>query len=121
MSIEKCVDPINAAMKAAFESKYSRDWNDPAGDDMKAIWAAAWQTCTSEAAQVALNEKLLTRAIRAVEEGLRSVGRLMPPDKHAKLIQAAYNLLGKLEASDKIDEQTVRDALAEQSMVVKKR
>ena len=29
-------------MKAAFEAKYQRDWNDPAGDDMKAVWAEAW-------------------------------------------------------------------------------
>jgi hypothetical protein len=29
-------------MKAAFEAKYHRDWEDPAGDEMKAIWADAW-------------------------------------------------------------------------------
>lgn len=34
-------DP-DAAMRSAFESKYQRDWNDPAGDEMKLIWADAW-------------------------------------------------------------------------------
>ena len=29
-------------MKAAFEARYQRDWEDPAGDEMKAIWADAW-------------------------------------------------------------------------------
>lgn len=29
-------------MKAAFEAKYHRNWEDPSGDDMKAIWADAW-------------------------------------------------------------------------------
>ena len=29
-------------MKAAFEAKYHRDWEDPSGDEMKAIWADAW-------------------------------------------------------------------------------
>ena len=31
-----------ADMKAAFEAKYQRDWNDPAGNEMKAVWADAW-------------------------------------------------------------------------------
>lgn len=31
-----------AAMRAAFEATYQRNWEDPAGDDMKAIWAKAW-------------------------------------------------------------------------------
>ena len=30
------------SMKAAFEAKYHRDWEDPSGDEMKAIWADAW-------------------------------------------------------------------------------
>lgn len=29
-------------MQSAFEAKYQRDWNDPAGDEMKAVWADAW-------------------------------------------------------------------------------
>ena len=29
-------------MQAAFEAKYQRDWNDPAGDEMKAVWSDAW-------------------------------------------------------------------------------
>ena len=29
-------------MVSAFEAKYERDWNDPAGDAMKAVWADAW-------------------------------------------------------------------------------
>lgn len=29
-------------MRAAFEEKYKRDWNDPAGDEMKAVWSEAW-------------------------------------------------------------------------------
>lgn len=29
-------------MQSAFEAKYQRDWNDPASDEMKAVWADAW-------------------------------------------------------------------------------
>ena len=29
-------------MTEAFESKYNRAWDDPASDDMKAVWADAW-------------------------------------------------------------------------------
>lgn len=35
-------NPPADSMKAAFEAKYHRDWEDPAGDEMKAIWADAW-------------------------------------------------------------------------------
>lgn len=58
----------------------------------------------------ALDEQLLARSIGAVEDGLRAVDRSLPPDKHAKLIQAAYNLLGRLEASDKIADQAISKA-----------
>lgn len=58
----------------------------------------------------ALDEQLLARSIGTVEDGLRAVGRSLPPDKHAKLIQAAYNLLGRLEASDKIAGQAISKA-----------
>ena len=38
--------PMSRPMKdeetAAFEAKYQRDWNDPAGDEMKAVWSDAW-------------------------------------------------------------------------------
>jgi len=61
----------------------------------------------------ALDEQLLARAIGAVEEGLRAVSRSLPPDKHAKLILAAYNLLGKLEVSDKIADQAISKARAQ--------
>lgn len=57
-----------------------------------------------------VDEQLLARAIGAVEEGLRAVGRALPPDKHAKLILAAYNLLGRLETSDKIADQAISKA-----------
>lgn len=30
------------SMQAAFEAKYQRDWDDPASEDMKAIWVDAW-------------------------------------------------------------------------------
>jgi transcriptional regulator with XRE-family HTH domain len=60
--------------------------------------------------QAGLDEQLLARSIGTVEDGLRAVGRALPPDKHAKLIQAAYNLLGRLEASDKIAGQTISKA-----------
>lgn len=36
-------------MIEAFESKYQRDWNDPAGDEMKAIWADAWVAAKASA------------------------------------------------------------------------
>lgn len=36
------VDEVEGAMRAAFEDRYQRDWNDPAGDEMKAVWAEAW-------------------------------------------------------------------------------
>ena len=61
----------------------------------------------------AIDELLLARAISAVEEGLRAVGRALPPDKHAKMILAAYNLLGKLEVSDKLADQAISKARAQ--------
>ncbi|MGE8446621.1 MAG: hypothetical protein ACN6O1_10420 [Comamonas sp.] len=33
----------NASMIEAFEAAYSRDWSDPAGDEIKEIWHRAWQ------------------------------------------------------------------------------
>ena len=36
-------------MQAAFEAKYQRDWNDPAGDELKAIWADAWAAAKATA------------------------------------------------------------------------
>lgn len=36
------VDEFEGAMRAAFEDRYQRDWNDPADDEMKAVWAEAW-------------------------------------------------------------------------------
>lgn len=36
-------------MIEAFESKYQRDWNDPAGDEMKATWTDAWAAATASA------------------------------------------------------------------------
>ena len=50
------------AMKAAFEAKYERDWNDPAGNDMKAIWADAWNAAQSMAKQ------LLTEALVQISD-----------------------------------------------------
>ena len=40
-----------------------------------------------------LDEALLSRAIGAVQEGLASIKRTLPPDKHAQLIEAAYELI----------------------------
>ena len=36
-------------MVSAFEAKYQRDWNDPAGDEMKATWTDAWAAATASA------------------------------------------------------------------------
>lgn len=36
-----------ARMKAAFEEKYRRDWDDPSGNEMKAIWSDAWSAASS--------------------------------------------------------------------------
>ena len=49
-AVRKALDAIagyESDMKAAFEAKYQRDWNDPAGDDMKAVWADAWAAATA--------------------------------------------------------------------------
>lgn len=35
----------------------------------------------------------LARAIRAVQEGLATIKRPLPPEKHAQLIEAAYELI----------------------------
>lgn len=37
-------------MQQAFQASYNRDWNDPAGDDMKLIWAKAWEASQKVAA-----------------------------------------------------------------------
>lgn len=36
-----------APMIEAFEAAYSRDWNDPAGDEIKEIWHRAWQAAVA--------------------------------------------------------------------------
>lgn len=36
------IESQESAMKEAFEAKYQRDWNDPAGDEMKTVWTDAW-------------------------------------------------------------------------------
>lgn len=36
-------------MVSAFEAKYQRDWNDPAGDEMKGVWIDAWTAATASA------------------------------------------------------------------------
>jgi hypothetical protein len=38
-----------STMQAAFEAKYQRDWDDPASDEMKAIWADAWAAAKASA------------------------------------------------------------------------
>lgn len=48
--VRKALDAIDGQqsdMKAAFEAKYQRDWNDPAGDEMKAVWTEAWAAAKS--------------------------------------------------------------------------
>ncbi len=48
---EPPVESVNpdAAMRASFEATYQRDWEDPAGDDMKAVWVKAWAAATAAA------------------------------------------------------------------------
>lgn len=36
-------------MVLAFEAKYQRDWKDPTGDEMKAVWAASWAAARASA------------------------------------------------------------------------
>lgn len=40
----------NKSMQEAFQDAYQRDWNDPAGDDMKAIWEVAWKASQQSSA-----------------------------------------------------------------------
>jgi hypothetical protein len=40
-----------------------------------------------------LNTELLQAAVEGVQEGLRRINRTVPPDRHAQLIAAAYELL----------------------------
>ncbi|CAN7738913.1 hypothetical protein LJR118_006575 [Acidovorax sp. LjRoot118] len=42
------VDAAADPMKVAFEAKYNRDWEDPSGDEMKAIWADAWAAAKAD-------------------------------------------------------------------------
>lgn len=42
---------------------------------------------------VQLDTRILTRAVTAVQEGLAGIKRPLPPDKHAALIMAAYELI----------------------------
>ena len=43
------LDAQEVRMREAFEAKYQRDWEDPAGDDMKSVWADAWAAATATA------------------------------------------------------------------------
>lgn len=47
-----------------------------------------------------INLDQLTVAISAVEEGLTSIRRTLPPSKHAQLIISAYGMLGELHQRD---------------------
>ncbi|SFF33488.1 hypothetical protein [Paracidovorax wautersii] len=33
---------LEVDMKATFEARYQRDWNDPASEEMAAVWSVAW-------------------------------------------------------------------------------
>lgn len=50
----------------------------------------------------------LARAIGAVQEGLAAINRTLPPDKHAQLIEAAYELI--LEEEEKASTQATTSA-----------
>ena len=56
MTTAKVANKANS-MQDAFQSTYGRDWNDPAGNDMKAIWIKAW-----EASQKSLVGRLTVKA-----------------------------------------------------------
>lgn len=47
----------------------------------------------AQAPAVQLDTRILTRAVTAVQEGLAGLKRPLPPDKHAALIMAAYELI----------------------------
>lgn len=32
-------------MQEAFEAEFDRSWEDPASDEMKAVWAKSWAAC----------------------------------------------------------------------------
>lgn len=68
--------------------------------------AALWSPAMGQP----LDEALLSRAIGAVQEGLAAINRTLPPDKHAQLIGAAYHLMAKLEASDKLAANAIAKA-----------
>ena len=79
MSTETCIDPLNAAMKVAFEAKYSRDWNDPAGDEMKAVWSDAWDAsrCGALAFTAGLPSPLAGSSLFVTKDGAIHAGALI--------------------------------------------
>lgn len=80
MSTESCTE----AMKEAFEAKYSRDWNDPTGDEMKAIWSASWVA--------AMDARLPTRESVADDIGVLVLNGDLPFDMEdlADWVQAGH-------------------------------
>lgn len=50
-------------MQAAFEAKYQRDWNDPASNEMKAVWADAW-TAAFGAKKLLVDAEYAIRSLR---------------------------------------------------------
>lgn len=67
----------NEAMKAAFEAKYQRDWNDPAGDDMTVIWTAAWNAAQPPNSLVQLAERIAGLNAAAGEIGAGMLAQLV--------------------------------------------
>ena len=53
-----------------------------------------------------LDTQRLLDAIAAVEEGLASIQRVLPPEKKAELIQLAYELLTEEDPEARADERT---------------
>lgn len=51
------VDQCEDAMRTAFEDRYQRGWNDPSGDEIKAVWSLAWTDAQAPA------KALLTEAL----------------------------------------------------------
>ena len=69
---------------------------------------AAAPTPAPASAPTPFDTQRLARAIGAVQEGLASIQRTLPPDKHAQLIEAAYELI--LEEEQKASAQATTSA-----------
>lgn len=59
-------------------------------------------------APIKLDQDCLINSVIAVEQGLRDIGRTLPPERKAEAVLAAYEIIASQGASDRSNAQIQR-------------